>query len=93
VIGFAVVAYFAVLIYRIYADRRHATVPTLFGEDPHPASPAARDLAEDAERRRREHEEAQLRAERQKAAAHAAAGGHDTHGHDAHTKTGKGGHA
>lgn len=99
VIGFAVVAYFAVLIYRIYADRRHATVPTLFGEDPHPASPAARDLAEDAERRRREHEEAQLRAQRQKAAAHAAGGhdhGHDAHGHDehgAHTKTGKGGHA
>lgn len=45
VIGFAVMAYFAVLIYRLYADRRHATVPALFDEPAAPGSPAARELA------------------------------------------------
>lgn len=81
VIGFAVVAYFAVLIYRIYADRRHATVTTLFADEPHPESPAALELAADAEQRRIEHEAALKRDE----AAHAA---HD-HGHDAHSAHGK----
>jgi len=87
VIGFAVVAYFAVLIYRIYSDRRHATVPALFADDPHPESPAARELAaddkqrrleNDAERRRLENEAA-LKLEEDKLAARA----HDAHGHAA----------
>jgi multicomponent Na+:H+ antiporter subunit C len=81
VIGFAVVAYFAVLVYRIYADRRHATVPTLFAEEPHPDSPAASELAADAEERRREHEAAG-----QRAAAARAAHGHDHAHDDAHGK-------
>ena len=72
VIGFAVVAYFAVLIYRIYADRRIATVPELFADDPHPGSPAARELAADAEVRRGEHGAAL----RRDAAAHSRGHGH-----------------
>jgi len=79
VIGFAVVAYFAVLIYRIYTDRRHATVTALFADEPHPESPAAHELAEDAAQRRLEHEAA-LKRDEAKHAAHA----HDDHGHDAH---------
>ena len=90
VIGFAVVAYFAVLIYRIYTDRRHATVTALFADEPHPESPAAHELAEDAAQRRLEHEAA-LKRDEAKHAAHA----HDDHGHaahaahDAHTAHGK----
>lgn len=87
VIGFAVVAYFAVLIYRIYADRRHATVTALFGDEPHPESPAADELAADAEQRRLEHEAA-LKRLAEGSADHGH--GHD-HGHDAHGK--KEGHA
>jgi multicomponent Na+:H+ antiporter subunit C len=80
VIGFAVVAYFAVLIYRIYADRRHATVTGLFADDPHPDSPAALELAADADQRRAEHEAAMLREEAKRDAR-----AHD-HGHDSHGK-------
>jgi multicomponent Na+:H+ antiporter subunit C len=87
VIGFAVVAYFAVLIYRIYADRRHATVTALFADEAHPDSPAARELAADAEQRRMEHEAEIKRAE---ASGGEHGHGHD-HGHDAHAK--KEGHA
>ncbi len=104
VIGFAVTAYFAVLIYRIYADRRRATVPTLFEEDPHPESPAALDLADDAARLHREHKAAEAReAARRAAAAHGHDHAHDVHpgahgeglghGHDADHGRGKEGHA
>jgi multicomponent Na+:H+ antiporter subunit C len=104
VIGFAVIAYFAVLIYRIYADRRHATVPALFADDPHPESPAARDLALDAEQLRLE-QEAVAREDARRAAeeahghhGHAHGSGHDDHGHGhddhgQHGHGGKGGHA
>lgn len=81
VIGFAVVAYFAVLIYRIYTDRRHATVTALFADEPHPDSPAARELAEDAAQRRLEHQTTLKR----EAAKHATQA-HDDHGHEAHGK-------
>lgn len=87
VIGFAVVAYFAVLIYRIYTDRQHATLPALFGEDPRPGSPAADELAADAAQRRHEDEAA---ARRGKAASSAHdAHGHDSHAHDAHGHDGQ----
>ncbi len=104
VIGFAVIAYFAVLIYRIYADRRNATVPTLFEADPHPDSPAARDLALDAEQLRLEQEAAAREAARRAAEEAHGHHGHGAHGHDDHGhghghdhghggQGGKGGHA
>lgn len=47
VIGFAVASYLTVLIYRIYTDRRVASLPQLYSEDGAvPGSPAAREEAE-----------------------------------------------
>jgi multicomponent Na+:H+ antiporter subunit C len=77
VIGFAVAAYLAVLVYRIYTDRHRATVPSVFHEEPGAGSPAACEQAADAASRQAE----QAAAERRHAAAdrehgHAGKGGH-----------------
>jgi multicomponent Na+:H+ antiporter subunit C len=55
VIGFAVAAYVAVLVYRIYADHGVATVTSLFDGQPAAGTPAALERADEAERRRVEH--------------------------------------
>ncbi len=61
VIGFAVAAYLAVLVYRLYADRKVATLPAIFEGEPAPDSPAARESAEDAALRRAQREAAEAR--------------------------------
>ena len=48
VIGFAIASYLTVLIYRIYTDRRVATMPELYSEGPPVEnSPAAREETEE----------------------------------------------
>lgn len=48
VIGFAVAAYLTVLIYRIYTDRRVATMPELYAQGPAArGTPAAREEKEE----------------------------------------------
>jgi multicomponent Na+:H+ antiporter subunit C len=47
VIGFAVAAYLSVLLYRIYCDRRAATMPSLYAEQAAAGTPAAREEAEE----------------------------------------------
>lgn len=94
VIGFAVAAYLAVLVYRIYTDRHAATIQSVFHAAPAPESPAAREQAAEEALK---HEQNEAAARRREAAA---ADGHHGHAHDAgHAGPGaagdhgKGGHA